>query len=247
LDLWKFFSIGHTHHRYMNPMSEAKFDEIIELLALPAGARVLDIACGKAPLLIALARRYECSGVGVDISPPFIEDARRNVEAAGLSDRIELVHAGGAQYEAAPESFDLACCIGASWIWEGHSQTLGALAKLVRPGGAILVGQPYWRKPPSPEHLQAEELQADSCTTHIDTANAGDEHGLVNLYSLVSSEDDWDRYQALQWNAAERYAHEHPDDPDNGELLERMRGHRESYLRWGRDEMGWALYLYLKP
>ncbi|MHC4405615.1 MAG: SAM-dependent methyltransferase [Planctomycetota bacterium] len=61
-------------------MSEAKVDELITLLALPDEARVLDIACGKAEFLIRTARRWKCSGVGVDLSPYFAADARAKVE-----------------------------------------------------------------------------------------------------------------------------------------------------------------------
>ena len=37
------------------------------------------------------------------------------------------------------------------------------------------------------------------------------------------------------------------DDPDVPELLERFRAARDRYLRWGRDELGWALYLFQVP
>ena len=47
MDIWKFFAVGHTNHVFYNPMSEGKFDELIERLALPPDARVLDIACGS--------------------------------------------------------------------------------------------------------------------------------------------------------------------------------------------------------
>ena len=57
---------------------------------------------------------------------------------------------------------------------------------------------------------------------------------------------DWDRYEGLQWDSAERYAHDNPDDPDNEQLLQRIRAFRQSYLRWGRSQLGWALYLFLR-
>ena len=246
MDLWKYFAVGHANHYFMNPLSGAKFDEIIDMLRLAPGARVLDIACGKAPLLLRIAGRWDCRSVGVELSPAFIEDARRNVEEAELAERIELLHTGGAEYEAAPESFDLACCIGASWIWAGHAGTLRALANWVRPGGLVLVGEPYWRKEPSDDYLMAMELKRESFASHSENADAGAALGLVHLHSIASNEDDWDRYEGLQWDAAERYAHDNPDDPDNEELLQRMRAFRESYLRWGRDQLGWALYLFLK-
>ena len=65
------------------------------------------------------------------------------------------------------------------------------------------------------------------------------------LYTLVSNEDDWDRYQSLRWRAAERHARAHPDDPDLPEILERTRAGRDRYVRWERDTIGWAIYLFL--
>lgn len=60
----------------------------------------------------------------------------------------------------------------------------------------------------------------------------------------MSNEDDWDRYEALQWRAAERYAEVHPDDPDLDAILAETRRHRDAYLSHGRDVLGWALYLF---
>ncbi|HOL16495.1 MAG TPA: hypothetical protein PLZ49_09975 [Bacillota bacterium] len=38
-----------------------------------------------------------------------------------------------------------------------------------------------------------------------------------------------------------------PGDPDLPELMERVNRSRECYLRWGRDCLGWAAYLFRKP
>jgi hypothetical protein len=66
------------------------------------------------------------------------------------------------------------------------------------------------------------------------------------LHTIVSSEDDWDRYEGYQWYAAEKYSRGNPEDPDTPELMAKMRRFRDSYLRWGRDEIGWAAYMFLK-
>jgi len=68
----------------------------------------------------------------------------------------------------------------------------------------------------------------------------------VPLYTIASNQDDWDRYETLQWYAAARYAQESPDDPDVPEILARVAHGRTNYLRWGRDTLGWALYLFQK-
>ena len=98
MDLWKYFAIGHERHLFCNPLSEAKVDELIALLALSDEARVLDIACGKAEFLVRTVKRWNCKAVGVDISPYFVADARAKVEAAGLEPAIEIVEANGNEY-----------------------------------------------------------------------------------------------------------------------------------------------------
>jgi len=246
MDRWKYFAIGHRDHRICNPIGEAAIDELVELLALPRDARVLDLGCGKAELLIRLARRWQCRGVGVDLSEPFVAEARQRVEAAGLRPAIQVELGEGSRYEAAPESFDVVSCLGASWIFGGHEGTLRALMGWARPQGLIVVGEPFWRGDPSPAYLRATGYAASSFGTHATNVETGLRLGLGLLHTWVSSPRDFDRYEGLQWNAIERHAREHPDDPDNGERLGTLRKGRDAYLRWGRDELGWAIYLFAK-
>lgn len=246
MDLWKYFAITHERHVYCNPFSAEKFAELIELYDLPGGARVLDIACGKAELLTRISQRWQCAGVGVDLSPPFVEAARARVAEAGLDDPIEIVLANGSEYEAAPGSFAVAQCIGASWIWGGVAGTLAALADFVPPGGLVALGEPFWRGEPSPEHLAAGGYSREQFASHEENCQAGSAAGLVLLHAIAANEDDWDRYEGLLWLSAERHARAHPEDPDVPELLERVHAARNAYLRWGRDELGWAVYLFSK-
>jgi len=246
VDLWKFFAIGHEHHVFCNPMSETKVDELIECFDLPTGARVIDIACGKGELLVRAARRWGCTGVGVDISPYFVADARERIATAELSDAIEIFEGNGAEFEAPPGSFDLSSCMGASWVWGGLDGTLRSLATWTRSGGLILVGEPFWRRSPSPEHLEASGFTASTFGRHAENVQTGLDLGLGFLHAIVSSADDWDRYEGLQCNAAERYALREPEDSDVGEVLTLVHKARDQYLKWGRNELGWALYLFLK-
>jgi SAM-dependent methyltransferase len=246
MDLWKYFAIGHEHHVFCNPLCEAKVDELIALLDLPDDARVLDIACGKAEFLVRTARHWKCSAIGVDLSPHFVADARAKVKGAGLESAIEIVEGNGSEYTGKPSSFDAAVCLGASWIWGGLEGTLRALASWARPGGVIVVGEPFWRSGPSSEHLEAAELTESSFDTHAGNAQAGLDLGLGLLHTIVSSEDDWDRYEGYQWWAAERYARRNREDPDTPELIARMRSFRDHYLQWGRNEVGWAVYMFSK-
>ena len=47
VERWKYYDVIHQDQVFWNPLSEAKVAEIIDLLRLPAGARMLDIASGR--------------------------------------------------------------------------------------------------------------------------------------------------------------------------------------------------------
>ena len=143
-----------------------------------------------------------------------------------------------------PHSLDLASCVGASWIFGGHTGTLEALMNMVKPGGWVIVGEPFWLQEPSQDYLTAAGITKEAFGSHYSNAQAGQKRGLNLVHTIVSSKDDWDRYEGLQWYATAEYARNHPDDPDLPELLERVNKERELYLRWGRNTIGWAIYLF---
>ena len=245
MDIWKFYDITHRHHVICNPMSREKLDSLVELLRLPASAAVLDIACGKGELLIRLAETYGVSGLGIDISPHFIRDARERLETRVPQSGIAFQEMDGAEFVPdAPQSFALASCLGASWVFGGHGATLDALNRFIAPGGWIVVGEPFWLQEPAEEYLKASGLARTSFATHTENAAAGERRGLELAYSLVSSQDDWDRYEGLQWYAVSEYARAHPDDPDLPEIVERIDKERSLFLRWGRETLGWAIYVF---
>ncbi len=90
MDMWKYFAVTHTDHTLMNPVSVAKMREIVELLRLPENGHVLDVACGKAEFLCMVADRYGVKGTGVDASPFTSAEAKENVKARGMAERIEI-------------------------------------------------------------------------------------------------------------------------------------------------------------
>jgi SAM-dependent methyltransferase len=246
MDIWKFYNVTHRYHEVWNPTSRAKLDELVELLRLNPGSAVLDIACGKGELLTRLAERYEISGIGVDISPYCVTDAEQKLRERVPGAQIQILNVDGADYNP-DQLFDLTMCIGASWVYKGHRGTLSALKTMTKPDALILVGEPFWLKDPDDAFLVAENLTRDMFGTHYENVLVGEEEGLFPLYTMVSNQDDWDRYETLQWYAAEKYARDNPDDPDVSEILARVARGRTNYLHWGRDTLGWAIYLFRKP
>ena len=250
MDRWKFYDITHRDHLICNPTSVAKLDELIGLLDLGPEPRALDIASGKGEFIVRVAERFGgpsgagFRGVAADISPYCTADLRARAASRVPSAALEVLEMDGAEYHPAAGSFDLASCMGGSWVFGGHRETLHFLARAVKPGGAVVAGQPFWRKEPGAEFLAWSGLKSDQFGSHLENVEAGEAEELVPLLALVSSGDEWDRYETLQWRAAARYADAHPDDPDVTELLARVEHSRREYLNWGRDTLGWALYVF---
>ena len=156
MDSWKFYDITHREHVVCNPTSEEKLTRLVDLLRLPTDAQVVDIACGKGEFLIRLAEAYGVRGVGIDISPFFVADAKSRLETRTSAAGITFTQMNGADFKPdEPHQFDLASCIGASWVFGGHADTLETLIRMVKPGGWVIVGEPYWLQEPSEDYLEA--------------------------------------------------------------------------------------------
>lgn len=244
MDHAKFSTIAHRNHRFCNPLDPAALERVTDGLGLSADDRVIDVGCGKAALLVDLAVRHRTAGTGVDINAAFLAEGRALAERHGVAALVDLIEAGAAQLDAEPGSFALGLCIGSTHALGGYPETLRALARLVRPGGHVLVGQGYWKRPPDTDYLERLGATVDEMTTHEGNIAAGVAEGLLAAGAWVSSDDDWDRYEGLYADTVEAYVAAHPEDPDAPAMLARIRRWRETYRLWGRDTLGFGLYLF---
>jgi cyclopropane fatty-acyl-phospholipid synthase-like methyltransferase len=247
MDIWKYYDITHKKHTLCNPMSIDKLEELFSLLDLKPGFKVLDIASGKGEPLIRLAELYNISGTGVDISPYCIKDCKNKKNERIPNSNVKFLEMDGAKYS--PENnelFDLVMCIGASWIYNGFKGTINTLKKMTKPDGMLMIGEPYWLKEPDDEYLKMSGMKKDEFNSHYKNIDTGEKEGLKCAYTLVSNHDDWDHYENLQWWSAYDYVTVNPDDPDNSELLDKINKTKMEYLLYGRDTLGWAIYVFKK-
>ncbi len=101
----------------------------------------------------------------------------------------------------------------------------------------MAIGEPYWRRWPLPEGIDAQNFV--SLTTAARFAEAG-----VQLTGLVAaSEEDWDHYESLHWRAIEEWLAESRDHPDADDVRRRHVGFRGDYLRFKRELLGWAIFV----
>ena len=231
-----FYAIAERDHEIQNPTSHEKIRHLGEWLQLGPDSRVLDIACGKCGPAIILASTFGCPITGVEQYPGFVEAARERIAAADLGGLIEVVEADGREFPLEPESWDVALCLGATFVWDDLDGTLSALAPGVRPGGHVVVGEPYWRRSPP--------VGTDT-RGYVSLAETGariERHGVALVGLISSSTDDWDRYESLHWRALEDWLAENDDD----EIRQAYEEHKRQYLA-RRDAFGWAIFLARKP
>ena len=237
-----YFAVAERDHEIQNPTSTEKIGLLGNSLRLGPATRVLDLACGKGGPAVLLASTFGCRVVGIERAPEFVEAARERVAAAGVGDLVEIVEADAHAFTLEPEGWDAALCLGASFVWDDLAGTLAALTPAVRPGGHVVVGEPYWRQWPLPRGIDDQGFVSLRQTVErIESA------GLSLQGLIASSEDDWDRYESLHWRALEEWLAENPHDPDAPEIRDRHERARDDYLQFERELLGWAIFVAGKP
>lgn len=77
-------------------------DRLVDGLDPPAGGRVLEIGCGTARNLVAVAHRHPAAPLfGIDLSREMLDTARRRLGREGLAGRIRLAHADATRFDPA--------------------------------------------------------------------------------------------------------------------------------------------------
>jgi SAM-dependent methyltransferase len=236
----RYFVVAEAMHEIQNPTSPEKLLLLGKRLALGPDSIVLDIASGRGGPALLLAREYGCRWHGLEISPEFHAAAVERVATAGLADRVSFTLGDAAAARHGAESYDATLCLGASFVYGGLADTVEALAPAVRPGGYVVVGEPYWRRLPLPEDYGDRN---EPWTTLEGTVVAFETSGLPVVSVIASSEDDWDRYETQHWQAVEAWLAENAEDPDAAEIRSRHDGYKRTYLRHQRDYLGWAIFV----
>ena len=240
----RYFVVAERDHELQNPTSEEKLLLLGRRIRLEPGSRVLDIASGRGGPAILLAQELGCTVEGIEIAPEFHAAAVERASRAGVADLVSFRLEDASRAELAAEAYDAALCLGASFVYGGLAATLDALEPSVRPGGHVVVGEPYWRSWPLPEDYE----DRDQPFTSLDGTVVIVESGALRVVTLIdSSLDDWDRYETLHWRAVEEWLAAHPGDPDANEVRAAHERWKRVYLRHGRDLLGWAIFVARKP
>jgi SAM-dependent methyltransferase len=75
------------------PTPHAVVDKMLEIAKVSADDVVYDLGCGDGRIIIEAAKKYGARGVGYDIDPRRVSEARANAKAAGVSELVRIEEA----------------------------------------------------------------------------------------------------------------------------------------------------------
>ncbi|MFJ3700882.1 MULTISPECIES: class I SAM-dependent methyltransferase [unclassified Streptomyces] len=243
MDLPRIFTVRESSHRIHNPFTPGKLAALGQALHLAPGTRVLDLASGSGEMLCTWARDHGVTGTGVDISTVFTGEARARAAELGVADQVTFLHDDAVGY-VSDEPVDLAACIGATWIGDGAAGTVELLGRSLRPGGLMLIGEPYWRRE-VPDEETARACHAGSKADFLLLPELVERFGDLGydvVEMVLADQDSWDRYQAAQWLNLRRWLDRNPDDELTAEVRAELTTEPARYTRYQREYLGWGVF-----
>jgi SAM-dependent methyltransferase len=244
----RFHEIAEANHRILNPFTEDQLMLLGEICEIDSGTRQLDLCCGKGEMLSRWAAEWGLIGVGVDISPVFLEAARQRARQLEVLPKLTFVEGDAADYPEDHHQFDIVSCIGATWIGGGLVGTLALMRKALKnERSLIVVGEPYWiDEPPQTAYDAITSGDRDVHTSLGGTLERFEAAGLELIEMVLADHHGWDRYVASQWKTVNDWLYRNPNDADAGALREWSNQWRKVYMQYERRYFGWGMFV-LRP
>ena len=243
----EYLELKNISERYLalvNPIAPEKILKAGRVAGMKKDGRIIDFGSGYGEPLILWAEAFGIAGLGIDIRPAACEKARSKIATQGLDDQLTIVCGHAAEYTFEPQSYDVATCIGATFIWKGgFKEALHTMRQAITSTGRLIVGEAHWLGTRTPPEYAQGEL---SFKTELELLRIMREEGLELIYVLHSSHDEWDHYESENWRGLSDWLDENPTHPEREAVIQHLHESQEEYLRYAREYLGWALYV-LKP
>jgi len=142
----------------------------------------------------------------------------------------------------------VAACVGATWIAGGIAGTIELLARSLRTGGIILIGEPYWRQLPPTEEV-ARGCLANSISGYFmlpELLTFFDSLGYDVVEMVLADQDGWDRYEAAKWLTMRRWLEANPNDELAKDIRADLTSEPKRYAAYTREYMGWGVFALMQ-
>ena len=124
----------------LRPGGQAATEQLFEWANFQPGDTVLELASSFGYSAIALARRFGVRVVGVEKNPDSVVRARSNIQAAGLTDKIQIVEGDIFKLDAISDQFDyvFAEAILSMQSATGKAKILSGIRDRLKPSGKFI-------------------------------------------------------------------------------------------------------------
>ncbi len=203
----------YARQEFLTPGEIETLDAVGREVALPAGARVLEVASGKGEAACLLAVRHGWRVFGVDRYQPFVVHAGHKLRDRRLGGRVGVALGDGSRLPVADGVIEGVFCFGGPSIigWDG---LLAETQRVLVPAGWLAISDVVWRKRPVPPaavfpgHSESSFPLLDGLAARV---RAG---GFEVLLARTLPQSAWDEYYGPMIEAIADVLRQHPDDPE---------------------------------
>jgi SAM-dependent methyltransferase len=206
------FARIYARQEYMTPAAAETVAIIADTVRPDESTQLLEVAAGKGEASATLASQFGCKIVAVEPYDAFVHIATAKFWFFNLRDLVTVLRANGCRLPLRDNVIDAAYCIGAPSI-VGLDPALAEMARVLRPGGHIIVSDIVWRSKPGPLDPKEWRHAADVAQiTAEEYAAAIEKAGLHVGRINVHGRDVWEQYHAPMLAVAQEAKTAQPAD-----------------------------------
>lgn len=112
---------------------------VLRSAGVEPGSEVLDLACGKGAVAVALAEQLGVRVDGIDAFEPFVQAARDLAVERGVSGSCHFEQGDVRDLLKGDGQYDVALLLSVGPVLEDYGHTIAGLRRLVRSGGYMLI------------------------------------------------------------------------------------------------------------